>query len=85
MESKKPVKKFRHGRVSVAVWRNEHAGEPFYTCSFTNSYKDKETDDWRDSSSYNLWDVFSLLRCGCDAAAFLTLPEVAPEEPSVES
>lgn len=84
MTANPPIKKFRHGRVSCAIWRNEHEGEPFFTCSFTSSFKDKTTGEWKDGHSYSLYDVYALLRCGCDAAAWLTLPEPAPAEESVE-
>jgi hypothetical protein len=46
MTANPPIKKFRHGRVSCAIWRNEHEGEPFFTCSFASSYKDKTTGEW---------------------------------------
>ncbi len=80
MTANPPTKRFRHGRVSCAIWRREHEGEPFLTCSFTSSYKDKTTGEWKDGNSYTLYDVYALLRCGCDAAAWLTLPEPAPSE-----
>lgn len=85
MANNPPVKRFRHGRVSCSIWKNEHDGEPFFTCSFTGSYRDKQTGEWHDTQSYSLYDVYALLRCGCDAAAYLTLPEPAPEEASTES
>lgn len=84
MTTNPPIRKFRHGRVSCAIWRNEHDGEPFFTCSFTSSYRDKTTGEWKDSQSYSLFDLFALLRCSCDAAAYLCLPEPASEEASVE-
>lgn len=85
MTTNPPIRKFRHGRVSCAIWRNEHNGEPFFTCSFTSSYRDKTTGEWHDSQRYGLFELFGLLRCGCDAAAYLTLPEPASEEASIES
>jgi hypothetical protein len=84
MATNPPVRKFRHGRVSAAIWRNEHEGAPFYSCSFETSYKDKSTGEWRDSKSYTLYDVYALMRCACDAAAYLSLPEPTPEEPMEE-
>lgn len=84
MTANPPIKKFRHGRVSCAIWRHEHEGEPFFTCSFASSYRDKTTGEWKEGN-YSLYDVYALLRCGCDAAAWLSLPEPALiEEEGVE-
>ncbi len=74
MSNDPPIKKYRHGRVSCAIWQNGHEGEPFYTCSFSGSYRDKVSGEWRDSHSFSIYDLFALVRCACDAAAFLTLP-----------
>ncbi len=83
MSNNPPIKKYRHGRVSCAIWQNEHEGEPFFTCSLTGSYKDKTTGEWRDSHTFSLYDLFAVLRCVCDAAAFLTLSPSDPMEPNL--
>jgi hypothetical protein len=44
-----------HG-TEVAVWKREHDDKTFYSISANRSFKDKETGEWKTTSSFNLED-----------------------------
>jgi hypothetical protein len=57
-----PEKKFRAGAISATIWRNtitKKDGTPaeIRTVSFQRSYKDKETDEWKNTSSLRSSDL----------------------------
>ncbi|MBI1315080.1 hypothetical protein GC176_27630 [bacterium] len=60
MEKNKPVKTFRHGRVTVAVWLNRNEqGDTWYTYTITRSYQDGDT--WKNTESYRGLDLPSIV------------------------
>jgi hypothetical protein len=52
----KPVRKFRVGYVTAAVWKN---GE-FFNVTVTRSYKDG--DEWKDTDSLGSGDLMNAVR-----------------------
>ncbi len=53
--------------------KKEQDGQTFYDVQ--RSYKDKN-DEWQTTDNYSLFDVFAAIRCLCDSAAYLTIPDV---------
>lgn len=51
-----PVKSFRLNGVTVAIWKNFHDGQPYYSTQITHSYKDSN-GDWKDSKYLNERDL----------------------------
>jgi hypothetical protein len=52
-----PVKKFKAGAISVAIWENEKKeGGRYNTVSLDKRYKDKE-EKWQSSSSLHMNDL----------------------------
>ena len=49
----KPVKKFRVGFVTVAVWKNED----FHSVTLQKSFKDG--DEWKNTDSFNHADLLN--------------------------
>lgn len=51
-----PVKEFRARNISLAIWQNEgiRHGQPvtLHSVTLNKRYYDKETDEWKDSSSF---------------------------------
>lgn len=75
-EKKTPVKSFKSGLVEIAVWRNEKkGGGTFLNATISNQYKD-EAGDYHETKSWSAGDLFSLIRCATDAAAFLFFENV---------
>lgn len=58
-----PVYTHRDGALSAKVWRNEtHDGRPFYSVTFARTYTDPETDELRESRSFQQTDVLKIQR-----------------------
>jgi hypothetical protein len=51
----RPVAKFRHGGIELAVWPNQTEGGTMYNTTITNSYKDGE--EWKTSTSFSPTDL----------------------------
>ena len=60
-EDNKPVKKFRAGRVTAAVFRHEHTKDDRQVVSHSVNvelrYRDKKTDVWKTSEYYYAEDL----------------------------
>lgn len=74
--SQKPVKTIRHKAndgsrsVEAAIWKNDaENGRTFYNVTFKCQYK--EGSEYKTTTSYGVGDLYQLLRCATDAAAFL--------------
>ena len=52
----KPVKKFRVGNVTVAVWKNED----FHSVTLQKSYKDGE--EWKNTDSLSGGDILNAMK-----------------------
>ena len=52
----KPVKKFRVGNVTVAVWKNED----FHSVTLQKSYKDGE--EWKNTDSLSSGDILNAMK-----------------------
>lgn len=66
MANNAPVKKFRAGKVEVAIWEQEgkeYNGKKskFYTVTPKVSYKDGS--EWKDGKNFGIADLPKLTRC----------------------
>ncbi len=53
-----PVMKFRSGAVSATVWENARKdGTLFPSVKLSRSYRDKQTQDWKETSSFSVNDL----------------------------
>jgi hypothetical protein len=79
MEKKKPVHEIRLGKVRAAIWENETDGGAIrYSVSFSRLYKDSE--QWKDSSSFGRQELLLLVKVADLAHTFLhQRPEQAEE------
>ena len=66
----KPVKQFRIGLISAAVWRREAGGNTFHSVTIDRSYKD-EDGNWQRTNSYDVGDLFIVKILAEKAAQFL--------------
>ena len=51
--SNKPVKTFRDGAIKATVWGNESDKGTFYSVDVVRSYKNDETGEWKDTTSFS--------------------------------
>ena len=77
------MKTYRHATktrsVEVAIWQNEsQGGGTFYTATFKAQYKDG--DEWKTAKGYGVGDLYQLIRCATDAAAFIFFETRRDEE-----
>ena len=53
-----PVMKFRSGAVSATVWENARKDGGLYpSVKLARSYRDKQTGDWKETSSFSVNDL----------------------------
>ena len=53
-----PVMRFRSGAVSATVWENQRKdGGTYPSVKLSRSYRDKQTQDWKDTSSFSVNDL----------------------------
>lgn len=77
----KPVKRFRAGAVSAAIWENQSEKGSYATISLQRSYKDKE--EWKNTRSLRVNDLPKAMLVLNSAFEYLVLKEqgdVAAEE-----
>ena len=53
----KPVAKFKHGGLEVAVFANHGENGTMYNSKITNSYKDDKTGEWKETTSLSPTDL----------------------------
>ena len=89
-----PVMKFRSGSVSATVWENPRKdGTLFPSVKLTKSYRDRQTQEWKDTSSFSVNDLpvvailarkaFEVL--ALDHAANGHAPEAEASDPEAEA
>lgn len=50
-----PMMKFRSGGVSATVWENQRQdGSSYVSVKLSRSYRDKQTQDWKETSSFSV-------------------------------
>jgi len=65
-----PVKNFRYGGVSVAVWLNQSRTGVHYNVTAKRSYQDSE-GAWADSESFSDYDLPALAKAVWDAHSYI--------------
>jgi hypothetical protein len=66
-----PVKKFRIGAVSATIWKNEAEGRSFYSTTIVRSYRDRDTEEWKETSSFSHDDLLNVAKVADRAEAFI--------------
>lgn len=64
----KPVKTLRDGLLKAAIWQNQGEGGPFYSVTFSRSYKAKDYK-YRDTNSYSGSELLRLAELSKNAYA----------------
>ena len=68
--ARRPVHTARVGNIEIAIWRNQGANGEFYTASSpTIRYKDEQSGEWKDGSSYGPLDLLALAECAREASS----------------
>ena len=75
METSKPIKHFRHGKVNLAVWENEGPDGTFYSYTVQRSIPREGESGYDNYKSFGRWDSRNLMRCILDFDAFVDKKE----------
>jgi hypothetical protein len=68
--ARRPEATAKVGNVEIAIWRNQGNSGEFYTASApTLRYKDAQTSEWKDGSSYGPMDLLALAEAAREASA----------------
>lgn len=68
--AKQPVKSFRFGRISAAVWENSSEKGPFLSVTFERSYLD-DAQKYHSSDSFNRDDLPLVAKLADQAHTFI--------------
>lgn len=51
--TQKPIKRIPYNKVTASIWEKQtENGRLFYTTTFSKSYKDKQSGEWKNSNSF---------------------------------
>jgi len=54
----KPSKVFRIGSIKASIWvQHSESGRPYSLTKLVRTYKDKTTDEWKESNSFSADDL----------------------------
>jgi hypothetical protein len=83
-KKEKPIKQFRAGYISAAVWERQSNGTTFYNVSIVRSFKGR--DGWKRTSTFDVADLPTVQALAEEAFRYcLHLQEAGEaEEPDVE-
>jgi len=70
--SARPVKTFKQGGVEVSVWRNPREKGDMYNTTIRNSYKDNDSGEWKETSSFSPTDLAVLSQLSGQAFQAIT-------------
>lgn len=69
-ENQKPIHKIKVGSVQASIWlQTPENGEPFYTVTFSRSYK--KGDEWKTSHSFSIEHLEFLTDASIDAKQWM--------------
>lgn len=67
---KKPFHTLRSGGMKAAIWLNDGIKGPFFSTTFSRSFKDR-AGAWRNASSFNFSDLEALMNLTLDAREWI--------------
>ena len=68
----RPIAKFRHGGIELAVWPNQGESGTMYNTTISSSYKDEASGEWKPSSSFSPTDLLVVGELARQAFAEIT-------------
>jgi len=75
--NKNPSITLQHGAIKAAIWLNEGAKGPFFSATFSRSFKD-QNGAWRNANTFGLSDLESLMNVALDAKEWIALRGCTP-------
>mgnify|MGYP001618896990 FL=1 len=66
-----PATTLRYGRIKATIWQNVSEKGPFFSTTFSRSFKD-QSGVWRNGTSFGLSDLEALLIVAREAKEWMT-------------
>jgi hypothetical protein len=66
----KPARTLRRGIVKATIWENPSKNGPFFTTTFSRSYKER-SGKWSNATSFGLNDLEALLTVASEAKEWI--------------
>ena len=73
----KPLHTLRRGGMKAAIWLNDGITGPFFSTTFSRSFKDR-TGAWRNASSFGFSDLEALMTLTLDAKEWIASRGATP-------
>jgi len=80
----KPAHKLRDGLLQVTIWRNTGDNGPWYSITYTRSYKN-DNGDWKESDSLPADDCLPMAELNREAYAWIKMQRRADSKARRES
>lgn len=74
---KKPFHTLRNGGMKAAIWLNDGIKGPFFSTTFSRSFKDR-AGAWRNASSFGFSDLEALMNLTLDAKEWIASRGATP-------
>ena len=68
----KPIHTVRHRNLKAAIWRNETDKGTMYNVAVSRSYRDRNTEEWRESNSFGYDDLMNVAALMLEAHAWIS-------------
>lgn len=68
--SKKPFHTMRSGAIKAAIWLNDGAKGPFFSTTFSRSFKDR-AGAWRNATNFSFSDLEALMNIALNAKEWI--------------
>jgi len=66
-----PAKEVRYGYIKAAIWKNQTEKGVRYNVTFSRSYKEKDSDEWRSTDSFGRDDLLVLAKAANEAHSWI--------------
>jgi|CXWL01.1.fsa_nt_gi hypothetical protein len=74
---KKPFHTLRSGGMKAAIWLNDGIKGPFFSTTFSRSFKDR-AGAWRNAGSFSFSDLEALMNLALDAKEWIASRGATP-------
>jgi hypothetical protein len=75
--NKQPANTLRCGNIKATIWQNVSEKGPFFATTFSRPFKD-QSGEWRNSTSFGLTDLESLLTIAREAKEWIVTHTLKP-------
>ena len=71
MHMNKPAHRIKYERVTATIWQNEAENSVLYNVTLTRSYRDKKSDEFKDTHGFGQSDLLAAAKALSDAHTWI--------------